>query len=37
MDIAAVANQKDFPLSAVLMTITLTYICTAAVWLSQLM
>ena len=37
MDIAAIANRRDFALPALLTTITLSYICMASVWLSQLM
>ena len=37
MNIAAIANQKDFALSGLLAAITLSYVCTAALWLSQLL
>jgi len=37
MNIAAIANQKDFALPALLAGVTLSYVCTAALWLSQLM
>jgi len=37
MNIAAIANQKDFALPALLAAVTLSYLCTAALWLSQLM
>ena len=37
MDLVAIANRKDFTLTALLMTITVAYICTAGVWLSQFM
>ncbi len=37
MNIAAIANQKDFALPALLAAITLWYVCTAALWLNQLM
>ncbi len=36
MNIAAIADQKDFALSALLAAVTLAYLCTAALWLSQL-
>jgi len=37
MNIAAIANQKDFALPGLLAAVTLSYVCTAALWLSQLM
>jgi len=37
MNIAAIAHQKDFALPALLAAVTLAYLCTAALWLSQLM
>jgi len=37
MNIAAIANQNDFALPALLAAVTLAYLCTAALWLSQLM
>jgi len=37
MNIAAIAHQKDFALPAVLAVVTLSYVCTAALWLSQLL
>ncbi len=37
MNIAAIADQKDFAFPALLAAVTLSYICTAALWLSQLM
>ena len=37
MNIAIIANQKDFALPALLAAVTLAYVCTAALWLSQLM
>jgi len=37
MNIAAIANRRDFALPTLLTTITLSYICMAGMWLSQLM
>ena len=37
MNIAVIANQKDFALPALLAAVTLAYLFTAALWLSQLM
>ena len=37
MNIAAIAHQKDFALPAVLAAVTVLYLCTAALWLSQLL
>ena len=37
MNIAVIADQKDFALPALLAAVTLSYVCTAALWLSQLM
>jgi len=37
MNIAAIAYEKDFALPALLAAVTLSYVCTAALWLSQLM
>ena len=37
MNIAAIANEKDFALPALLAAVMLLYVCTAALWLSQLM
>ena len=37
MNIAVIANQKDFALPALLAAVTVAYLCTAALWLSQLL
>ena len=37
MNIAVIANQRDFALPALLAAVTLAYLFTAALWLSQLM
>ena len=37
MNIAVIANQKDFALPALLAAVTFAYLFTAALWLSQLM
>ena len=37
MNIAAIADQRDFTLPALLTAVTFAYLFTAALWLSQLM
>ncbi len=37
MTIAAIANEKDFALPALLAAVMLSYLCIAALWLSQFM